>query len=50
MSPVTRTNFALGSEEKFQPGFCDKKRPKILPTSSGTKWEKEIKDGETQKS
>ena len=41
MSPVDRAgsvtgiNFALGSYEKFQPGFRDEKRSKILGTSSG---------------
>ena len=35
---VTRMNFALGSYEKFQPGFRDKKRPKIVGTSSGAKF------------
>ena len=39
--PVTGTNFALGSCEKFQPGFRDEKRPKILATSSGAKVEKQ---------
>ena len=40
--PVTGTNFALGSYEKFQPGSCarDEKRTKILERSSGTKFEK----------
>ena len=32
--PVTGLNFALGSYEKFQPGFWDDKRSKILGTSS----------------
>ena len=27
MTPVTGTNFALGSYEKFHPGFRDEKRP-----------------------
>ena len=49
MNPVTGTNFALGSYEKFQPGFLDEKRPKILGTSSGAKFEKPSKYGETQK-
>ena len=35
MSPVTGMNFALGSYEKFQPGFRDEKRSKILGTNSG---------------
>ena len=30
MSPVTGMNFSLGSYEKFQPGFRNEKRPKIL--------------------
>ena len=46
---VTRINFALGSYEKFQPGFRDKKRPKILGTSSGAKFGKQSKHSETQK-
>ena len=46
---VTRMNFALGSYEKFQPGFRDKKRPKILGTSSGAKFGKQSKHSETQK-
>ena len=49
MSPVTGMNFALGSYEKFQPGFRDEKGPKILGTSSGAKFEKESKHGKTQK-
>ena len=46
MSPVDRAgsvtgiNFALGSYEKFQPGFRDEKRSKILGTSSGAKFGK----------
>ena len=54
MSPVDRTNpviaanFALGSYEEFQPGFRAEKRPKILGTSSGVKFEKQTKHGETQ--
>ena len=46
MSPVDRVgsvtgmNFALGSYEKFQPGFRDEKRSKILGTSSGAKFRK----------
>ena len=47
--PVTGLNFALGSYEKFQPGFWDDKRSKILGTSSGTKFGKQSKHGETQK-
>ena len=35
------TNFALGSYEKFKPALQDKKRAKILETSSGAKFEKE---------
>ena len=46
--PVTGTNFALGSYGKFQPGFRDEKKPKILGTSSGVKYEKQSKN--TQKS
>ena len=42
---LTRTNFTLGSYEKFQPGFRDDKRPK---TSCGAKFEKQSKHGETQ--
>ena len=38
---LARTNFALGSYEKFRPAFQDEKRAKILGTSSGTKFEKE---------
>ena len=56
MSPVDRvrlqltgTNFALGSYDKFQPGFRDEKRPKIVVMSSGSKFEKQRKHGETQK-
>ena len=55
MSPVDRVgsvtgmNFALGSYEKFQPGFRDEKRSKILGTSSGAKFGKQSKHGETQK-
>ena len=46
---VTGMNFALGSYEKFQPGFRDEKRSKILGTSSGAKFGKQSKHGETQK-
>lgn len=49
MSPVTVMNFALGSFEKFQPGLLDEKRPKILGSSSGAKFEKQSKHGEIQK-
>ena len=55
MSPVDRVgsvtgmNFVLGSYDKFQPGFQDEKRSKILRTSSGAKFEKQSKHGETQK-
>ena len=55
MSPVDRAgsvtgmNFALGSYEKFQPGFRDEKRSKILGTSSGAKFRKQSKHSETQK-
>ena len=44
MSPVDRAdsvtgmNFAVGSYKKFQPGFRDEKRSKILGTSFGTKF------------
>ena len=44
--PVTGMNFALGSYEKFQP---DENRSNILGTSSGTKFGKQRKHGETQK-
>ena len=47
--PVTRTNFALGSYEKFQPGFQDEKRPKILGMSRGAKFEKQSKRDKTQR-
>ena len=46
---VTWMNFALGSYEKFQPGFRDEKRSKILGTSSGAKFRKQSKHSETQK-
>ena len=46
---VTGINFALGSYEKFQPGFRDEKRSKILGTSSGAKFRKQSKQSETQK-
>ena len=46
MSPVTGMNLAFGSYEKVQPGFRDEKRPKILGTSSGSKFEKQSKHGE----
>ena len=55
MSPVDRAgavtgmNFALGSYEKFQPGFRDEKRSKILGTHSGAKFGKQGKHSETQK-
>ena len=49
MSPVTGTNFVLGSYEKFQAGFRDEKRLKILGTSSGARFEKPSKYGETLK-
>ena len=55
MSPINRAgtvtarNFTLGSYEKFQLGFRDEKRPKILGTRSSTKYEKQSKHGETQK-
>ena len=47
--PVTGMNFALGSYEKFQPGFWDENRSKIPGTSSGAKFGKQRKHGETQK-
>ena len=47
--PVTGMNFALSSYEKFQPGFRDENRSKILGTSSGAKFGKQRKHGETQK-
>ena len=48
--PVIGTSFALDSCEKFQPGFRDeKKKKKILGTSSGAKFEEQSKHGETQK-
>ena len=40
---VTEKNFALGSCEKFQPGFRDEKRSKILGTSFGAKFGKQSK-------
>ena len=55
MSPVDRAgavtgmNFALGSYEKFQPGFRDEKRKKTMGMSSGAKFEKQSKHVETQK-
>ena len=45
---VTGINFALGSYKKFQPSFRDEETPKILETSSGAKFEKRSKHGETQ--
>ena len=54
MSPVDRDgsvtgmNFALGSYEKFHPGFRDEKRSKILRTSFGAKFGKQSKRGETE--
>ena len=45
---MTGMNFALDSYEKFQPGFRDEKRPKILGTSSGAKFEKQSRHGETK--
>ena len=47
--PVTGMNFAWGSYEKFQPGLRDENRSKILGTSSGAKFGKKRKHGETQK-
>ena len=54
MSPVGLARlpgrrFALGSYEKFNPGFRDEKRPKILGRTSGAKFEKQSKHGERQK-
>ena len=43
--PVTGTNFALGSYEKFQPGFRDEKRPGRV--SSGANFEKVSNHGGT---
>ena len=45
--PVTGMKFALGSYEKFQPGFRDEKRSKILGTSSVAKFGKQSNHGET---
>ena len=42
---VTRPNFALGSYEKFQPGFRDLKKPKTLGTSAGAKFENKANMG-----
>ena len=39
--PVTGMNFTWDSYEKFQPGFRDEKRPKILGTSSYSKLRKQ---------
>ena len=47
--PLIETNFALGSYEKFQPGFRGNKRSEILVTSCGAKFEKQSKHGETKK-
>ena len=41
--PLTGINSALGSDEKFQPGLPDEKRPKILSTSCGARFEKQRK-------
>ena len=46
---LTGTNFALGSYDKFQLGFREEKRPEIVVTSSGSKFEKQRKHNETQK-
>ena len=46
---ATGMNLALGLYEKFQPDFQEDKRSKILGTSSGAKFEKQSKHGETQK-
>ena len=46
---VTGMNFALCSYEKFQPGFRDEKRSKILGKSSGAKFGKQSKHCEIQK-
>ena len=46
---LTGTNFALGSYNKFQLGFREEKRPEIVVTSSGSKFEKQRKHDETQK-
>jgi len=47
-APVTGINFALGSYEKFQPGFREEETPKILEMSSAAKFEKRSEHGETQ--
>ena len=55
MSPVDRAgtvtgrNFTLGSYEKFQLGFRDEKRPKILGTRSGTNYETKQTSWNTKK-
>ena len=47
---VTWMNFAWGSYEKFQPGFRDEKRSKILGTNSGANFGKQTgRHSETQK-
>ena len=46
--PVTGIKFALGSYQKFQPGFRDEETSKILGVSTGAKFEKRSKHGETQ--
>ena len=48
MSPVDRASQVTGINEKFQPGFRDDKRLKILGASSGSKFETQRKHGETQ--
>ena len=46
--PATGTNFTLGWYEKFRLSFCGEIRLKILWMSSGVKFEKQSKCGETQ--
>ena len=45
---VTGLNFALANKRK-KPDFRDEKRPKIQETSSGAKFKKQSKHGETPK-
>ena len=46
---LTGTNFGLDSYDKLQLGFREEKRPEIVATSSGSKFEKQRKHDETQK-
>ena len=48
MSPVDRAGQVTGINEKFQRGFRDDKRLKILGPSSGSTFETQRKHGETQ--